>query len=1097
MAELTFTERLISGHGALDWGTTGLTIFPIASGALLLSTSGPRGGIAAYDIGAGPVTLSDTAYFDMAWSSDALPIIRVLEVSGTPLIAAAAGGESGLWTFAPDANGQLGSASRLSDLTPETGPALDLVQGSTGDVYLGDGLNGGIRGFQWTVDGYNLLHSVADTPDLYLADAARLLTIGRNGRDYVIVASQSESGVSAFVVEGDDLLPTGSLGAAEGLGVMVVTDMVSTRIDGRDFIILGSASDDGEGGAISVMELRDSGALLPVDHVFDTTATRFGNLLALDVVDVEGRNYVVAAGGDGGTTLFTLLPDGRLHVMDALTTDEGAGRGNVTSLASWWDGASLRVFATSEAEGGVAVYTIPLSNQGMTQIAPDEGGTFAGSATADLLVGGGGQDVLLGLEGDDIIADGAGQDTLIGGAGADRFVLSADGSPDEIADFEPGLDHLDLSAWPMLYDAAQLGIEVTGTGAAVTWGNETLTLLRAGGGPISEALVRSAILDAPHRQPFLDLIGGPGAFLEGSPEGDAIAGGPGMDRLLGLAGNDSLSGDGSEDAIFGGSGDDILDGGVGADTLDGGSGRDVASYEASTQGVVVRLWAGDGRGGAAEGDTLFEIEDVTGSSFGDTLVGDSGTNRLKGGDGDDALWGNIGDDVLSGGAGADVLNGQDGVDWASYEGSAKGVTVRLWAGDGTGGDAEGDTLSGIEALVGSAYADTLVGDAAANTFRGGPGDDALWGNAGEDVLEGGVGADVLHGQDGIDWASYEQSDTGVTVRLWNGTGSGGDAEGDILSGIENVAGSAFDDTLVGDAAGNHLQGGAGADALWGNDGDDRLEGGAGADLLEGQGGTDWASYAASEQGVTVRLWAGDGFGGDAEGDTLRGIENLLGSAVADTLVGSGAANHLFGGSGDDDIWANDGDDKLEGGEGADILRGQGGLDTASYATSEESVTVRLWAGDGWGGDATGDILIDIENAEGSAHDDILSGSGGDNVLLGLGGRDEIWAGEGNDRILGGAGDDVLRGQGGDDVLSGGLGADIFVFADENGSDLVTDFEDDDRIDLRAVASISSFDDLQGGAARDSAEGVRIDTGDGEILIADLALANLDLTDFLF
>jgi hypothetical protein len=65
------------------------------------------------------------------------------------------------------------------------------------------------------------------------------------------------------------------------------------------------------------------------------------------------------------------------------------------------------------------------------------------------------------------------------------------------------------------------------------------------------------------------------------------------------------------------------------------------------------------------------------------------------------------------------------------------------------------------------------------------------------------------------------------------------------------------------------------------------------------------------------------------------------------------------------------------------------------------------------------------------------------------------------------------------------------------SDLVTDFEDDDRIDLRAVASISSFDDLQGGAARDSAEGVRIDTGDGEILIADLALANLDLTDFLF
>jgi Ca2+-binding RTX toxin-like protein len=137
---------------------------------------------------------------------------------------------------------------------------------------------------------------------------------------------------------------------------------------------------------------------------------------------------------------------------------------------------------------------------------------------------------------------------------------------------------------------------------------------------------------------------------------------------------------------------------------------------------------------------------------------------------------------------------------------------------------------------------------------------------------------------------------GVTVRLWNGTGSGGDAEGDILSGIENLAGSAFDDTLVGDAAGNHLRGGGGADALWGNDGDDTLEGGAGATFSRGRAGPIGPAMPPPSTGVTVRLWAGDGFGGDAEGDTLRGIENLLGSAVADTLVGSGART-LFGGLG--------------------------------------------------------------------------------------------------------------------------------------------------------------------------------------------------------
>jgi Ca2+-binding RTX toxin-like protein len=1095
MPELTFAERLTSGHGALDWGITGLTVLPTASGALLLSTSGPRGGVAAYSLGSGPVALSDTAYFDIAWSSDALPEIRIVEASGTQRVAVAGGGESGLWTFTPDENGQLSDPSRLSELAPDTGSAFDIVQGSQDLLFLGDGLNGGVRAFEWSANGYSLFASVSDTADIYADDVIRLLSIERGGQSYVITAGQGDSGVSAFAATGNGLEPTGSLGAAEGLGVMVPTDMASARIGDRDFVILGSASNTGESGAISVMELRDSGALLPVDHVIDTTATRFGDLLALDAIDVAGRTYVVAAGGDGGITLFTLLPDGRLHLLDVLISTANVEIGNVTALASWWDGAALRVFAATEAERGVVSFTVPLTGQGLSLTATDQGGTTTGSDLNDLIAGGIGQDVLLGLDGDDILSDGAGQDTLTGGDGADRFVLSADGAADEIADFDPSLDRLDLSAWPMLYDPAQLTVEVTASGARITWRDEMLTL--TGSSAIPEAEVRAAIVDAPHRQPFLDLIGGPGRSIDGSPEDEQFAGGPGMDQLFGRAGDDTLAGEGSEDVIFGGPGDDTLTGGAGADTLDGGTGRDGASYSSSTEGVTVRLWAGDGRGGTAEGDTLLGIEDVTGSAFDDTLVGDDGPNRLNGGAGADALWGNTGDDTLAGGPGGDALNGQAGKDTASYETSAEGVTARLWAGDGNGGDAQGDTLDGIENLRGSDHADTLVGDGGANALAGGPGDDALWGNAGDDTLDGGAGADILQGQDGVDWASYEHSDSSVILRLWNGSGSGGDAEGDTLSGIENLLGSAFGDTLVGDGADNHLRGGGGADALWGNDGSDTLEGGAGADLLEGQGGTDWASYAASEDAVTVRLWAGDGSGGDAAGDTLHGIENVLGSAQADTLVGDGADNHFIGGAGDDDLWANDGNDTLEGGQGNDILRGQGGTDTASYAGSAEGVTVRLWAGDGWGGDATGDVLIGIENAEGSAHDDVLSGSGGGNDLRGLAGRDEIWAGGGDDTLMGGDGDDVLRGQGGNDILSGGLGADVFVFADAEGTDLVTDFEVGDRIDLRAVTTISTFDDLQNGAAEDTEQGLRIDTGTGEILIAGLSLANLDLTDFLF
>jgi serralysin len=93
----------------------------------------------------------------------------------------------------------------------------------------------------------------------------------------------------------------------------------------------------------------------------------------------------------------------------------------------------------------------------------------------------------------------------------------------------------------------------------------------------------------------------------------------------------------------------------------------------------------------------------------------------------------------------------------------------------------------------------------------------------------------------------------------------------VLTGIENLRGSGFADTLGGRRRVNNvLSGGGGADALWAGDGDDVLSGGAGADLLQGQGGTDTASYAEAAGGVFVRLWSGEGLSGEAAGDVLDG-----------------------------------------------------------------------------------------------------------------------------------------------------------------------------------------------------------------------------------
>jgi len=182
--------------------------------------------------------------------------------------------------------------------------------------------------------------------------------------------------------------------------------------------------------------------------------------------------------------------------------------------------------------------------------------------------------------------------------------------------------------------------------------------------------------------------------------------------------------------------------------------------------------------------------------------------------------------------------GGGGNDTANYAGSAAGVTVSLAGGTASGGDAAGDSLSDIENIIGSGQADRLTGDAGNNTLSGGGGDDLLLGGdgldellggLGDDTLNGGAGADVLNGGDGIDTADYSATSNAVTINLSNGTGLGGEAQGDTLISIERVVGSSGDDMLRGDQSGNIFVGGSGNDLFRGAAGVDSYTGGAGND----------------------------------------------------------------------------------------------------------------------------------------------------------------------------------------------------------------------------------------------------------------------------
>ena len=343
------------------------------------------------------------------------------------------------------------------------------------------------------------------------------------------------------------------------------------------------------------------------------------------------------------------------------------------------------------------------------------------------------------------------------------------------------------------------------------------------------------------------------------------------------------------------------------------------------------------------------IENATGGSGNDTLIGNALANVLSGGNGADTLNGDAGDDTLIGGAGADSLVGGDGArDRAQYSDAAAGLRADLQVASTNTGIAAGDVYVGIEDLFGTTFGDTLLGDTGNNIIFGDGGNDnwldgrigndTIYGGDGNDVLIGGWGADHLDGGAGTrDRAQYTDSTQGLRVDLQVSSTNTGIAAGDTYAGIEDVYGTFQGDTLLGDtgdnviwgAAGNDvwLDGRIGNDTIFGGDGNDVLIGGWGADVLDGGAGTrDRVQYTDSQTGLRVDLQFASTNTGIAAGDTFVQIEDVYGSFRDDSILGDSGDNILWGASGNDVIDGRLGNDTLIGGAGNDTLTGGTGAD---------------------------------------------------------------------------------------------------------------------------------------------------------------------------
>jgi len=621
--------------------------------------------------------------------------------------------------------------------------------------------------------------------------------------------------------------------------------------------------------------------------------------------------------------------------------------------------------------------------------------------------------------------------------------------------------------------------------------------------------------------------------VSGNAGDDFLSGGTGIDTLYGDLGKDTLNGDADNDFLNGSEGDDSLVGGAGDDTLKGGFRTEITQIGTDEKGLPIfsepqffddigkdfleggegedLLDAGGGNDildGGTENDTLngeAGNDSLMGGEGNDILNGGIDTDTLNGEAGNDSLYGNSENDLLIGDAGNDLIDGGTEIDTATYENSPAAVTVNIDetqtysnnstdvvdiepdftinAGTAKDGYGNTDTLKNLENIIGSEFGDILIGNTSNNYIQGMIGKDILIGNAGDDTLDGG---------NDIDTASYRRDPMRAIVNLEENTATDGFGNTDNIFNIENVVGSTFNDEVTGDAKANIITAGDGNDLVFGRNGNDSIfgetgedtifaeadndliVGGKGADALDGGTGDDTASYFNSETGVAVSLLTGKGSLGDAKGDTLTQIENLIGSEFIDTLTGDDGNNRIDGLAGTDIIDGGLGNDTIDGGLDRDRILGSGG-DDVLYGKAGIDYIAGGEGNDYLDGGTENDQLYGQEGndtIDGGEGNDYAEGGDGDDSLVGSGGNDQLYGQAGKDTLSGNAGNDYLEGGDSEDLLSGNEGNDYLY--GQNGKDTIDGGIGNDNLDGGADSDLmfggEDNDRLYGQAGSDTLEG---------------------------
>ncbi len=542
---------------------------------------------------------------------------------------------------------------RSSGLYAESYQALAFDVGPTSFFALGHQGGTGFATYSRTGTGdFQQVDFVDQTQAGSLGQISGLAHASVGGNAFLVAISAGSDFIASFQISASgEITERSTIGIANHLPIADPSDVDVLEVSGKHFVVVASAGSS----SLTVLELDSGGGLHPVDQVMDDRNTRFQGADQIECFEHDGRAYIIAAGQDEGISLFTLMPNGRIVHLETVADTLDTAISKIADMEVVISDRGVHLYTLGAADGGITQFTLNLGTQGHTRVVSGSG--HRATHDIDVLVASEGGDSLEGRNDADILMDAGGNDTLYGGWGADLFILDSDGASDTVADFQPGADSLDLSAWGFLRSADQLTITSTDTGAVLEFGDERLVVNSVHDAPLrpfhfSDDIILNAthvdlswvdtdeVAPAPTApapaDPLPDLTPNLNAraFWGNQDPASAIGG-----LKIGSGGDDDLQGNGGNDTLFGGAGQDKLNGDAGQDHVRGMTGQD-------------------------------------------TVTGGHGADMLLGGSGDDQLYGGSGQDTLDAGAGNDTLYGGSGQDVFMFDTQAAG---RNTVGDFRGG----------------------------------------------------------------------------------------------------------------------------------------------------------------------------------------------------------------------------------------------------------------------------------------------------------------------------------------------------------------------------------------------------------------------------